>query len=91
MESSEISLAPEKIKERGREETKERTRITKELDELFRRMGSESDPVVRDDIAKQIRRELKGGRRVFEKLGKSGEDELQEHYRHLRELEKISS
>jgi DNA polymerase III delta prime subunit len=90
MESPEISLAPREIKERERKEGKKRTEITVELDDLFQRMERESDPVIRDNLAGQIERALERGRRVFEKLGKSGEDELQEYFRRLRNLEKTS-
>ena len=91
MESVEANFSIRESEERRRGETRKRTEITRELGELFEQIEKESDSVVRDNIADQIERILERGRIVFEKLGKSGKDELQEHYRRLRKLQKTSS
>lgn len=91
MESIEANFSIRESEERRRREAEKRSGITKELDELFERIEKESDPVVRDNIADQIERILERGRRVFEKLGRSGKDELQEYFHRLRKLQKTSS
>lgn len=64
-----------------------RLEITVKIDDLFRQMEGESDQAIRENIGSQIEEALKRGRQFFEKLGKSGKEEIQEYYRRLRQME----
>jgi len=75
-------------REKGQGDTKKRTEITNELDDiLFPQLEKEKDPGRRRDLARQIREKLREGRRVFEKLGRKGKDELERDYQRLKKLE----
>lgn len=88
MSFSEGNFSLKDIEERSREDTVKRTKITKELDELFGEMEQEQDPSSRENISGRIRDLLKQGRRVFENLKMEGRRELEEYRRRLEELEK---